>query len=33
LLRFPRWAHVVDRDEIVVSDYANHRIVHLRRSR
>lgn len=30
-LRFPRWAHAISRGEIVVSDYHNHRIVHLRR--
>lgn len=30
-LRLPRWAHAIDRNEIVVSDYSNHRIVHLRR--
>ena len=28
----PRWAQRVGRDEVVVSDYANHRILHLRHS-
>jgi len=30
-LHFPRWAHALSRDEVVVSDHFNHRIVHVRR--
>lgn len=31
-LHFPRWAHLVGRDEVVVSDHFNHRVVHVRRT-
>lgn len=33
LLHQPRWAHLRSRDEVIVSDHFNHRIVHVRRSR
>jgi len=28
---FPRWVQPITRDELVVSDHGNHRILHLRR--
>jgi hypothetical protein len=30
-LQHPRWVHVIDDNEIVISDHFNHRILHLRR--
>lgn len=33
LLHQPRWAHLCSRDEVIVSDHFNHRIVHVRGSR
>jgi len=30
-LQQPRWVHLIDSDEVVISDHFNHRIVHMRR--